>query len=52
MCQLDPLTLQVEPALERRQHQNMTIVAATTILHIKCHLILMTINTDLQKTNI
>ncbi len=51
MCELDPWTLQVEPALERRQLQNMTIVAATAILYIKRHLILMKIKPDLKETN-
>ena len=35
--------------LEKRQLQIMTIVAATAILPIKHHLILMKINTDLKK---
>ena len=53
MCDLDHCkrTLQVEPALERRQLQIMTIVVATAILPIKRHLILTKINTDLKETN-
>ena len=43
--------LQAEAALERRQLQIMTIVAATAILPIKRHLILTKINTDLKETN-
>ena len=51
MCELDIQTLQVEPALGRRQLQTMTIVAATAILPIKRHLILTKIKTDLKETN-
>ena len=51
MCELDPCTPQVEPALERRQLHIMTILVATAILPIKCHLILTKINTDLKESN-
>ena len=51
MWELDLQTLQVEPALERRQLQIMTIAAATAILPVKRHLILTKIKTDLKETN-
>ena len=49
MYELDLQTLQVEPALERRQLQNFA--AATAILPIKRHLILTKIKTDLKENN-
>ncbi len=51
MWQFDPWTLQVEQAVQRQQLQNMTVITATAILHIKRSSISMKINAGLKKTN-